>query len=1350
MKHTSFSPSHWINRVMHCFSMCMTLRDGQTQERPEVEVVVQNITTKALIDTGADISILSFRKFCKIKPRIKLTQSNIRINVANGSQLTVKGSAILQLRVAEHKEAISQEFLVVQGAMSDCILGSDYLAATGAVLDYKNKKVKMINNIRRDEDHREKDHHEEWMYNDESSIRATEGCTILPNSERAVMGKGAIPTTDQNEVMISALPIGPTVQEGIAMVKEDRSMMVIVANPGDHPRRIKRGQVIARWDAVKKDHIVQVNSIRAMGNENTRRKDPIDENMVNLSAVPMKFRGEYLRVVNKFRDIMSINPNDIGDCKVLPHKIILKDRNKVACTPPYRTPEHLKPVVLEYVSKLLAANIIQKSESPFNSPILLVRKANATDDMPLVEQWRIVHDFRNLNSNTVRDSYPMRNLNEMVDEVAKSKVWAVVDLSSGFWNQRMDPDSRQFTAFGIPGIGHWEYTKSAQGLTNSPAAFQRLLDYVTRGLTKTHVYIDDVITHGDTHEECLTNLEALFERLRKYNIKCRVKKLQLGAPEINYLGYNISQGHGIRPGEAKVITIKNWKPPTDIKGIREFHGLCNFFRRCVPNFSQMAKPLVSLLRKDSGWTSGSLPEPALQAFNKLQAALVQRPCLKPVDFNKEFILTVDASESGLGAVLSQKHEDGEHPCAYASRTLNAAEKKLAPFHLEHLAMVWGCRHFKPYLLGKHHTIRTDHKPLVSLNKVHGQAMDRIRAEMEEYLPYTIEYMKGETNPADGLSRLVHAVHARRENLWDNPRHKFISKSQILHLQKQDAYIKAVACFLKFNTPPTNPNLLDFVERVGPSCTIRDHIVCLNDNDRFPILAPLSLRQTIIYQAHDSVLAGHFGAKKTGARIKHAWYWPGMGAEIENYCKTCPTCNQVNLPHNLKPVPLQSLEPPKFFNDRVHFDLMGPLPLDGGHKWLMVVIDAFSKWVELIPLSDKQAETTANAFFSQWICRYGVPRKVVSDRGTEFACSEFDKLASTMGFDHSLASRGHAQSNGLVERENRTIIAYWRKYLESSNNWTSLLQPFAFAYNSAVHSSTKISPFFMVFGQRPRVCADATHANDFNLSKEGQYSESFLSQKLRTLGIFNSFVHDQLLDAFDQQKADFDKRARSRALEPGDRVYCTRPHTGKQFQKFQPLYHGPFTVVKLVRNNNYLLRNDANGKLVTIHINRLKLSPFPDQLYTFTTKMHGLPEKPDDNDTEDSGMEEADDDGEEDNGAVFDDDVVQPQSPTLGTTTSPPTPPSPPSSPAVAPPVPPPPPDPSPPTQPPPTRQDEPAPAATTEQRRDEEETEDGAASLPRAPPSSPVRRRPGTRSQGPVSDIALPRSALERKKRKKK
>lgn len=1148
--------------------------------RPHSYITVDQVKVHALLDTGAEVSVLREDVFRRLPHRFPLRRAG-PVRNASGKGMPVLGIANLPVTLGPRQTNIA--FYIIPTMSSQCIIGADTMRKEKITINLHNRLIKFEDQTGR-------------------AVAASRRVVVPPFTEQRVPGKLLGPMAPETTTIeILGGNSEKVVVNAITHVDPiTLQTTMVVQNPSNVPVEIKRGEILGTaggWDSSR-----EVNSIdQAIGFPGQKISSRnIQTSEVDLTKVPTEARTGYLQLLSKFSSIFSLNPNDVGHCTAVPQTIVLKDSRKVACIPPYRIPHHLLPVVQEYIHNLATAGIIQKSTSPFCSPLMLVKKAGASSNQPIVEQYRVVHDYRKLNENTVRDSYPMQNLYELLDAVAQAKVWSVVDLSSGFWNQELSKESRPLTAFSAPGMGHWEYTRSPQGAANSPAAFQRLLDLITNGLPGVHVYIDDVIVCADSHAEMTKRLGALFARFQKYNMKCRLHKLQLGSPEVNYLGYNISHAHGIRPGLAKTQAIREWDPPSSVTQIKQFLGLCSFFRRTIANFSTIASPLIKLTRKDAAWGGPTLPAEALKAFMTLKARLVSRPCLSPVDFSREFILTVDASSTGLGAILSQIGPDGvERPNAYASRTLNQYETKYAPFHLEHLAMVWACRHFHPYLLGKHFTLRTDHRPLLSLNNTRSKAIERLQAELQEFLPFTIVHLKGALMPADGLSRKTFEK-GEIVSLLEIPG-MTIDWEQLRHLQQQDVEAKALYCFLQNGTLPRNPHLQQFVLSQKSHISLFDGMVVLTPatSTAAPIaFAPKTLRPRILQHAHDSPLSGHFSGVKTLARISSTWFWPRMATETTNYCRSCHICQTANQPRHAKPAPLRPLPPPLAFNHRVHTDLLGPLPSSQGHKYLLVMQDAYSKWLELAPLPNKTADTVAHALFHHWVCRHGPMRTLNSDLGPEFANDLTRQLSIRFGITQVFSSAGHPASNGLVERANRSILAYFRKFLEGSNNWPSLLPPLQFAYNTAPHSSTGFSPFSAAFGRRPRLPGQYLYPTTETL-RQDQHADEPLFQQIRAQALLRPEITRRLGHSFEQQKLYFDRLARSRRFPPGSIVYATRPHSGPQFQKFQLPFYGPFRVISEGQNGNCLLEplppNKAKVHPFWCHVNRLKWGTLREQI-----------------------------------------------------------------------------------------------------------------------------------------------------------
>ena len=1211
--HTEFSPktlhpSVWHAIVAYLGSPLSAPRANEN--RPFLHIPINDFPVHTLFDTGSQVSLINKFAYLKMPCRPRITPVNLTVSAANGSHLKIIGQANFTIGIGSKR--MTRPLLVVDGLQTDCIIGSDTMGEERISIDVASKRLRL-----------EAAH--------TASLRVAKRITLEPKTEKVIYGVCNMLTYSDQNVYVSPLLHSPAdVHVAPCIVKDsiDGKYPILLTNVSDRSITIPRGAAIAALEATPSKtsallpEVFHVSALAAdaLHARRTPAHSPLfPAEQVDFSAIPLEHRSAYLALLTEFLDIFSVNPDDVGHCTVIKQKITLKDPNKVACTPAYRLPHHLKEIAIKYVDKLLAAGIIRKSTSPFCSPLMLVRKPGADiAGKPIMEQYRCVHDLRNLNKNVVFDAYPLRNLVELLDEVASNKIWTIIDLSQGFWSQELDEGSKQYTAFGIPGKGHYEYNRSVQGLCNSSAAFQRLLDHVLAGVPNSYVYIDDVIACNMTHKEHLLTLRQIFTRFRKFNLKCRLSKLQLGAAEVNYLGYNVTRDHGIRAGKAKIEAVAAWPPPKTVTEIKQFLGLASFFRRTIHNFASIASPLTRLTRKDATWRGGELPPPALTAFRALQRALCSRPCLTPVNYDKEFIVTVDAaSNTGFGAILSQIGDDGvERPCAYASRSLSDKEVGAASYFAEHQSMLWACRHFKPYLTGRHFTLRTDHKPLLTLNRAQGQTLGRIYAELEEFLPYSVVFLKGSVMPADGLSRLsTHktpmpdaaaaaaaatqvASHVESPSLT-------ISPDQLYNLQRQDMYCKALACYLRFGVYPTSPSYKRFVLLLRSSACLKQGIIYIQIRDQSFALAPYALRETLMHLCHDNKLSGHFSSLKTFQRVRTSWYWPNMRAEIDHYCRSCHVCNTVNRAPNTFPTPLEPLPPIFKFNQRVSIDLLGPLTRSAsGNKYLCVMTDYYSKLANIVAIKDKTAETVAQAFTHGWITQHGCPEQLLSDQGKEFANKVFTELCKELDIQHTFSSPGHPRSNGLCERMNRTLLAYYRKYLESHPDWEPLLPSLIFSYNTAVHSSTGYTPFFLAFNRLPSLPHAFTMPNDAPL-----YRDDVLAQNLRLLQDTRTKMASILHDAYKAQELQFNKRAREKIFHIGDQVYVTRPHSGQIQQKLQPNYTGPWLVTAICPHNNYYLTMPSKAKRpITVHADRMKLIPFTRQ--TWENKYRtGPPQEP---------------------------------------------------------------------------------------------------------------------------------------------
>lgn len=518
--------------------------------------------------------------------------------------------------------------------------------------------------------------------------------------------------------------------------------------------------------------LLDINEVNCMDDTEITNFEKFDKSLDNMQKENLKnIRLEHCNVEEKsairklcleYRDIFYNEKIPLSFTNSIKHKIRLSDETPIF-TKTYRYPEIHRKEVQRQIDKMLEQDIIQPSTSPWSSPIWVVpKKLDASGQ----KKWRVVIDYRKLNEKTINDKYPLPNITSILDKLGKSQYFTTLDLASGFHQIELDADTIPKTAFSTE-HGHFEFKRMPFGLKTAPPTFQRVMDNVLRGLQNETclVYLDDIVIYSASLQEHIERLKGVFERLRNSNFKVQLDKCEFLRKEVNYLGHVITP-LGTKPNPDKLDAIKKYPIPKTVSEIQSFLGLIGYYRKFVKDLAKITKPLTQCLKKGSKITHN---QQFIEAFNDCKKLLVNAPILQYPDFTKEFILTTDASNFALGAVLSQGPVGSDKPIAYASRTLNQSETKYSTIEKELLAIVWACKHFRPYLFGRKFTICTDHRPLTWLFSLRepNSKLIRWRLRLEEF-DYKIIYKKGKLNSnADALSRIqINAL--ENESIINNP------------------------------------------------------------------------------------------------------------------------------------------------------------------------------------------------------------------------------------------------------------------------------------------------------------------------------------------------------------------------------------------------------------------------------------------------------------------------------------------------------------------------------------------------------------------------------------------------------
>ncbi len=394
---------------------------------------------------------------------------------------------------------------------------------------------------------------------------------------------------------------------------------------------------------------------------------------------------------------------------------------------------------------MLRLGVIEPSRSPWSSPIVMVPKPDGT--------LRFCNDFRRLNEVSEFDSYPMPRVDELLDRLGRARFISTLDLTKGYWQVPLTEQAKPKTAFSTPS-GHWQYRVLPFGLHGATATFQRMMDILLRPhQAYAAAYLDDVVVHSETWEGHVERLRKVLIELRRAGLTANPKKCHLALPEAQYLGYQVGRGL-IKPQEKKVAAILSAPRPTSKTQVRAFLGLAGYYRCFIPNFSSLASPLTDLTRKGQPekipW--GPAEE---EAFRKVKAALTSEPVFCAPDFNCPFLLQTDASNTGLGAVLSQVQDGEEHPVLYISRKLTPTEQRYATVEKEALAVKWAVLELRYYLLGHKFSLITDHAHLqwMARAKDTNARVTRWFLALQDF-HFDVRHRAGAANAnADGLSRI---------------------------------------------------------------------------------------------------------------------------------------------------------------------------------------------------------------------------------------------------------------------------------------------------------------------------------------------------------------------------------------------------------------------------------------------------------------------------------------------------------------------------------------------------------------------------------------------------------------------
>lgn len=1201
-----------------------------------IPINVNNHKVLALVDSGADVSIASSDVIEKYGLHNNISECDKKgIELPNSQVVPIRG--LLNVSFTVDNQSMSCKFYLVENISPEWILGIDWLSTNNVTINFGSKQMTI-----------------------DTKRQLTTACstTIPPHSEKLILARIRGPVIPDG-VMGTTTPSPAIHSTGLLSAKvltavKDGTVIQRVANMSDNPVQLIKGSSLGKFNCMTNQDALypladEPSDSTAQPDTPDMTSPPSQHINIDESCLSSEQKSQLQKLADQYSDIFVQKNTQLGKCDIIKHKITVDPGQPPLRQRAYRLRPDQKDIMDNTLQEMLEGDIIEGSTSPWAAPCMLVAKRNGSG-------YRFVVDYRRLNNITQLDAHPLPSPNEALESLGVSNpAWfSTLDLQNGFYQVVIDENSRPYTAFRSH-AGLYQFKRLPQGLKGSPSTFQRVMEAVMRGLTWKFclIYLDDIIVFSRTFNEHISHLRQVFDRLRAANLKLKPSKCFFAKREISYLGHVVNN-NGIHPDPGKVSAVSEFPTPNSLKELRAFLGLSGYYRRFIQDYAKIAHPLYNLTKKDVKFT---WTDECQHAFEKLKNQLVQAPALGYPDMTAPFRLYSDSSDTAVGAVLCQKQDGVERVISYAGRALDKAQRNYGITEKECFALIFAIKQFDCYLRASKFTAVVDHmalKWLLSLKEPSGRLM-RWTMLVQAY-DFNVEYKPGRHHGnADALSRRAY-THTENDNDFlgaiqlpdtdhddnntsdsddndgdngdenevelegdnshtDTP----VSMEQLAVLQSQDPFFKDIIIYLQTDTLPQNKNRRRDILSQQCDYFLHDNILHhvwikggkghRRQRTHLQVCIPRSLVPIVLRDTHDAPLTGcHLGFARTIEKTKMRYFWPRMSSDIITWVKTCDVCMEKKRPKNPVKAQISAMPSSEPF-ERISTDILGPLPTcnTSGNRYVLVFVDSFTKYVELIPLINIRAATVARAFLHRIICRHGAPRFLHSDRGTNYLSQLVKETCKLLNITKTQTTSYHPSCNGQSERMMSFITTSLSKYISGpQDRWDELLPFIQFAYNTTpCLDSTEYTPYFLVHGRHPVMPSDSALAPPLNVSRD---TSTFIAQLLSNLEASRSAARNILQERRQAMVESAKSKANHVNFQVGDVVFLYTPVVaiGNSAKLTRP-WVGPYYIVEKLSNIHCKLRRKDNNVIVKnrVHINRLKHGYIrPDQPDDTTPPEHG--------------------------------------------------------------------------------------------------------------------------------------------------
>lgn len=841
------------------------------------------------------------------------------------------------------------------------------------------------------------------------------------------------------------------------------------------------------------------------------------------------------KLINSNQSAFAKNSFDVGNVKNYECSLnLLSDR--YVHKKPYRCSFEDQEEIERQCKELLKAGMITESSSPFATPVTLQYKKDGLSATKI--KTRMCPDYRELNKILTPESFPFPLIDEILVKTRGCSWFSALDINAAFWSIPIRREDRYKSAF-VTQHGHYEWRSMPFGLKNAPAVFQRVLSGIIRrrGLSKFCVnYLDDILIFSRTFEEHILHIQQLISAIFEEGFRLNFKKCNFAKSTIQYLGHIISP-NSVTPLHDNVVAVKAFPAPSSRRSLRAFLGKINFYRKFIPHSSTLLEPFHRLLRKNVPfrWT-----HECDISFDEVKRLLTSSPVMAIFDRDRPITTYTDASGVGIGAVLKQIQDDGvEKPVAYFSRRLSDAQRKRKAIYIESLAIREAIRYWRFWLIGRHFTVVTDHKPLQHLN-LKARPDEELGDLANELLQFdcVVLYRPGSLNhEADCLSRnpILHPSSETSISSPIIPSFQFLSLGEIRELQK---------CIVSQSNDVVNH---DIIFR-----KIRNHL---------RIVITTQAGETLMRRIHSSY--GHIGSRHMSLLLRPFWF-PRMYSVIKLFCKNCSVCIKNKSRRSRRSARLGILGPATLPFQIMSLDTIGGFANNNSPKrYLHLLVDHFSRYAFILCSSGQSAKEMISLI--DRVRKVHPIETLLTDQYGGLSSDEFHSYCQRSGINHVFSAVDSAFSNGLNERLGQTLVNRIRclkhdSSTSSNKSWTTLAQESVRQYNETPHSVTLFPPSYLLTGE-PVSLLPSSLCDPPNLVHDRQLA---LDRTLRS--------HDYNKKLYDVNKSEI-------VFCVGDRVYVDNGNKLNR-DKLDVLRIGPYVITRKVSNNVFEIFVGGTGHLST--------------------------------------------------------------------------------------------------------------------------------------------------------------------------